>query len=148
MKIKFVTRSIRVVGQVYLESPFNCLRHCQKQGQQCKYQRNTGDPEGKPLRPVATVVPPLRNSARGRLVVGLLQHPEPVPPKIEPLDAAFASGQASALAQTFVHEESVLFLVALAELGQPRSFPALGPPWPVVFGLWEEEGDCFDGFLG
>lgn len=38
--------------------------------------------------------------------------------------------------------------MVLAELGQPCSFVARGPPGPTVFSLWEKEGDCSDCLLG
>lgn len=140
--------SNRVVGQIHLQASFDRLHHRQKQGKCGKNQRNDGDPKGKPLRPVAAVMPPLRDGSRGRLIVGLLQHAQSIAPEPEPFDLTLTARHPPTPAQTFIHKASASVYVTLAELSQPHSFLAFGPLWLAVFVLWEKEGDRFDCLLG
>lgn len=125
-----------MIRLVDLKSSFDRLDEPEKDS---KGQNEHSYPERIPLHAIPAIMPPLGKCARGRLIIGLLQNHQPVPPEFEVLNLALTCVQITTPSKSFVHKVAAL-LVFLVKLLQPYRFASLSTSCPGELRLGEEEG--------
>jgi hypothetical protein len=133
--------TLRVQRKMNLNSAFNDLgdtdasRHNQNQN---------GDPKRVPLYAVATIIKPLRDGPRRRVIKSLLQDHKPVAPKHKPLDLSFAVWKIPTFRQPVVDQTRQMLL---AQAPQPFRFLVFRPASRPKLRLRKEKGERAQRFL-
>ncbi|KAK6844334.1 hypothetical protein PG995_014444 [Apiospora arundinis] len=128
------------VSLIHLKRTLHALHQAQEGSQD---QDQDGYPKRVPLYPVTPVVPPLGDGPRRRIVVGLLQDHEPVPPIREVLDLPLLHLQVAAVRQSHVQHAAV----GLPQSRLPEPLPARAAAPAPELGFGQEKCQCTQDFV-
>jgi hypothetical protein len=134
-------RTLRVQRKMNLDSAFNHLSDADASRHN---QNQNGDPKGVPLHAVATIIKPLRDGPRRRIIKCLLQDHKSVAPKHKPLNLPFAVWKISTFRQPVVDQTRYMLL---AQAPQPFRFLIFRPALRPKLRLRKEKGERPQRFL-
>jgi hypothetical protein len=92
-----VSYRCRMIHLVHLQSPLQDLHQTKESREQKNQYRH---PERAPLRAIASIVPPLMERARARLIKNLFQDDQSVTPILEMLELSIVCVERSTLYRT------------------------------------------------